>query len=276
MVRDELTLRHVTNVVAIALAAGGIGLLGMALIAEIARRCNSGSRIVVVADRILPAPARRWAVALLAMLSTVGIFIGPQVASADTSVRQWLNDPAPTTDVPVPHVSTDESAPHHNEDPGAVHPTVASASDSTARSPVTTPSPTVGPPTEASPSDPHPARVVHAAPSAASPSLASSIPARPGGASARTPSGRSAKPGAAPSVAAPLTRAPNPDPRYVVAAGDCLWSIAARLLGPGATSRAIDRGWRQIYDANRASIGENPSLIHPGLALTIPRFDNTP
>jgi len=77
-------------------------------------------------------------------------------------------------------------------------------------------------------------------------------------------------------VVAPPTPAPNPMPRYVVVAGDCLWSIAARVLGPGATNRAIDRGWRQIYDANRASVGDNPSLIHPGLALTLPHLDSTP
>ena len=65
-------------------------------------------------------------------------------------------------------------------------------------------------------------------------------------------------------------------PTYTVAPGDCLWSIAARVLGRNATARAIDRGWRAIYAANRAAIGADPNLIHPGLVLTLPPLDPTP
>jgi nucleoid-associated protein YgaU len=57
---------------------------------------------------------------------------------------------------------------------------------------------------------------------------------------------------------------------YRVVPGDCLWSIAARVLGSSASSSATDRGWRAIYAANRAAIGENPNLIYPGLLLTLP------
>ena len=64
--------------------------------------------------------------------------------------------------------------------------------------------------------------------------------------------------------------------QYVVVAGDCLWNIAARVIGPGASNAAIDRGWRAIYVANRSAIGGDPGLIHPGLVLTIPAFDPTP
>lgn len=71
-------------------------------------------------------------------------------------------------------------------------------------------------------------------------------------------------------------RAPTPigtppaGDRYVVQPGDCLWRIAARRLGAGATNQAIDGAWRAIYAANRAAVGENPNLIHPGLVLTLP------
>ena len=62
----------------------------------------------------------------------------------------------------------------------------------------------------------------------------------------------------------------------MIVAGDCLWDIAARLVGPRASNAAIDRGWRAIYNANRAAIGDDPGLIHPGLVLTIPTLDPTP
>jgi len=65
-------------------------------------------------------------------------------------------------------------------------------------------------------------------------------------------------------------------PTYTVATGDCLWSIAARVLGRHATARAVDRGWRAIYDANRDAIGADPNLIHPGLVLTLPPLEPTP
>lgn len=69
---------------------------------------------------------------------------------------------------------------------------------------------------------------------------------------------------------------PGPVVKYVVQRGDCLWSIAARRLGPGATSPAIDAAWRSIYAANRAAIGDDPNLIHPGLTLTLPPLSATP
>lgn len=79
----------------------------------------------------------------------------------------------------------------------------------------------------------------------------------------------SAPPTVAP--APPAVAAPAPVlPTYVVQPGDCLWAIAARILGPRADGRAIDAGWRRIYDANRVAVGDNPSLIHIGLVLRLP------
>lgn len=61
---------------------------------------------------------------------------------------------------------------------------------------------------------------------------------------------------------------PRPDPRpepgntYTVAAGDCLWSIARKLLGSGSQ-------WERLYQANRDII-QNPNLIYVGQVLTVP------
>ena len=60
---------------------------------------------------------------------------------------------------------------------------------------------------------------------------------------------------------------------YVVAPGDSLWAIAARhldALGLQGDDGEVNRFWRMIYEANRAVIGCDPDLIHPGQQLTIP------
>lgn len=56
----------------------------------------------------------------------------------------------------------------------------------------------------------------------------------------------------------------------IVKPGDCLWDIAAAHLGPGATDAAIARAWPRWYAANRAVIGPDPNLIHPGQRLVPP------
>jgi nucleoid-associated protein YgaU len=57
---------------------------------------------------------------------------------------------------------------------------------------------------------------------------------------------------------------------YVVHRGDTLWDIAARHLGPNATAVDISRAWPAWYDANRAAIGRDPSVIRPGELLVPP------
>lgn len=49
--------------------------------------------------------------------------------------------------------------------------------------------------------------------------------------------------------------------KYVVVSGDSLSRIGARFGIP----------WETIYNANRATIGPNPNLIHPGQVLIIPK-----
>ncbi|MFF0157044.1 peptidoglycan DD-metalloendopeptidase family protein [Streptomyces sp. NPDC005263] len=48
---------------------------------------------------------------------------------------------------------------------------------------------------------------------------------------------------------------------YVVRAGDCLAKIAEE--------QHVSGGWQKLYADNREAVGDNPSLIHPGLKLTI-------
>ncbi|MFJ8668770.1 transglycosylase SLT domain-containing protein [Streptomyces sp. NPDC093600] len=57
--------------------------------------------------------------------------------------------------------------------------------------------------------------------------------------------------------AAPRTAAQ----KYTVARGDSLSVIAEEQGVPG--------GWKVLYRINRSAVGDNPSLIHPGLELTI-------
>ena len=77
--------------------------------------------------------------------------------------------------------------------------------------------------------------------------------------------------GEARAVGAPRTagaaRAANP---VLVRPGDTLWALAERSLPPGAGDAAVTTGWHRIYDLNRARIGPDPDLIHPGQRLRLP------
>ena len=55
-----------------------------------------------------------------------------------------------------------------------------------------------------------------------------------------------------------------------VAAGDSLWALAAADLPTGAPAARVDERWREIHDANRDVIGEDPDLILPGQQLRLP------
>lgn len=57
--------------------------------------------------------------------------------------------------------------------------------------------------------------------------------------------------------------APPKASTYTVVGGDSLWAIAKKHLGNG-------NRYMEIYNANKATIGSNPSLIRPGQVLTLP------
>ena len=55
----------------------------------------------------------------------------------------------------------------------------------------------------------------------------------------------------------------------VVGPGDTLWSLAEDELPRAADARQITSGWHRIYRDNRAVIGDDPDLIHPGQVLRL-------
>jgi nucleoid-associated protein YgaU len=74
-------------------------------------------------------------------------------------------------------------------------------------------------------------------------------------------------------VSPPSRRLSASRDELVVRPGDSLWSLTARRLGPGTTSTQIAATWPRLYAANRAAIGDNPDLIHPGQRLVPPAPD---
>jgi len=240
MAHQDLALRNAVELGAWAVASAGGALLGLALAAELLRRARAGAGLVALADRLLPTAARRLAVALLTASATLTAIAVPHGARGDDHVRSWLIDdtPRPTSTTSAPQPSTSSV------------PVTTSTSIPTGAGrepPATAPVPTAVAP-------PRPQVVLR---TSSGPAPASSTPPPPS-----TPQ------------PPPSTVAPNA-PSYTVRPGDCLWSIAAALLGRGSTARAVDRGWRAIYAANRAAVGSDPNLIHAGLVLTLPPLDPT-
>jgi hypothetical protein len=88
---------------------------------------------------------------------------------------------------------------------------------------------------------------------------------------AETP--RNAPAGPAPPKAA---RAGETPAAVTVRPGDSLWSIAAGLLGPGASDAQVARAWHRIAALNAAQLGPDPDLIHPGTRLSIPDLHHRP
>ena len=56
----------------------------------------------------------------------------------------------------------------------------------------------------------------------------------------------------------------------VVVPGDCLWTIAARAIGPDATDAEVAVAWPRWYARNRVTIGADPDLLIPGMVLRPP------
>ncbi len=77
-----------------------------------------------------------------------------------------------------------------------------------------------------------------------------------------------------PSTTQPATSSTSVPPataeQVTVRPGDSLWLITAQRLGPSASAAEIAVAWRQSYSANRAVIGSDPGMLHPGEVLAIP------
>lgn len=96
---------------------------------------------------------------------------------------------------------------------------------------------------------------------------------------------RSASAPSAPQAPAPLVAPPpsdgpgaaaTPASEVVVAPGDCLWDLAARSLGPRASTTAITAEWPRWWHSNAGVIGADPDLIHPGQHLHPPAAPSQP
>lgn len=86
------------------------------------------------------------------------------------------------------------------------------------------------------------------------------VPTRPAGTSAPAPEA-----------------APAPRPAAVVVArGDSLWSLAHHRLGPGAEDARVALLVDRTHRLNRAVVGPDPDLIHPGQRLRFPGTHPTP
>jgi nucleoid-associated protein YgaU len=82
------------------------------------------------------------------------------------------------------------------------------------------------------------------------------------------PSGvEAAQPGPATADSADIE---GPADTVIVQPGDSLWRIAAAALGPDASAAEIAAAWPRWYAANRATVGADPGLIHPGQRLHPP------
>ncbi|BAS09833.1 hypothetical protein AHiyo4_32550 [Arthrobacter sp. Hiyo4] len=63
---------------------------------------------------------------------------------------------------------------------------------------------------------------------------------------------------------------PAPLSEVTVLAGDTLWDIASRHLGPAASDVDVALHWPRWYEANKSRIGESPHVLLPGQILKAP------
>ncbi|MGZ4735998.1 MAG: LysM peptidoglycan-binding domain-containing protein [Acidimicrobiia bacterium] len=221
---------------AIGAVAAALLLLALALVAELLRRRDRAQRVCAVLDLTVPMWVRAAVVSLLALVAT---FTGPRPVGAEDSVRGWLgHSSAATTTTTQAPVATPDAISDRDTEPRTTVTTGAA---------VPTGPVVLIPPLTVERRDPDPA---------GQPPVDA--------------------PTAVPPVSVPPTPSASNHAVYVVQRGDCLWSIADRVLGGHATATSIDAGWRSIYAANRAAIGANPNLIHIGLALALPPLDAQP
>lgn len=248
-----------------------------------------------------PSPGRRLlAVVLCAMLVLGATFPGFAVAGEADSEGEGT---APTVEVPVgppdfdpggEETDLEEEAPAEGEEEGgaveaeveAEAPAPEAVTGAAPEAPEATP-PVVAPEAPAYAPEPEPAHQEEAQPSLPVEGQAivgpKQKPVEGGAASESAASGEAAPP------AEPVQQeAPPPSPRllastpadpgrnlagkdtYVVRPGDCLWQIAADLLGPSADTQAIEAEVGRLWRLNEDRIGTgDPSLIYAGTELRL-------
>lgn len=153
--------------------------------------------------------------------------------------------PAGSPSAETPTVSPSATTPTGGTTPTASTTPTGSPSGSADGTPGAGPSPTVAASGEPGPADP---------PAAGAPS---SQPAQPAG--AQPPGSAPAQPAGAPPVTQPMA-GPPASISYTVQPGDTLSDIAAWFEL---------NGFQDLYEANRAVIGNNPDLIRPGQVFSV-------
>ncbi|CAL9342121.1 transglycosylase SLT domain-containing protein [Streptomyces sp. enrichment culture] len=80
----------------------------------------------------------------------------------------------------------------------------------------------------------------------------------------------SAVPSAAPAAVTAAAQAPAAVPAAVKAAQAVTYTVAVGdTLSGIAADHSLSGGWKKLYADNKNAIGDNPSLIRPGLKLTV-------
>ncbi|WP_413450975.1 LysM peptidoglycan-binding domain-containing protein [Georgenia phoenicis] len=263
----ELAARGVVRVddaVAIAAAAGGTLVaawyaltataLLLAHVAELGRRAPRLARGLRAAVGTAGAPVLRRA-------AVVGMGAGLALAALPASAGTTADDAVP-----------------HDLRPGIgslASPEPSADGEETAGEPTPEPSPVAAdqPPAETPPTQPPPPpdTPARAQPTPAAPDATVPAPS-PAGSAAAVGSARQEAPVAAPvGTARGAPAAPTPSrAAHVVRPGDSLWSIARARLGPEVTDAQVAAEWPRWYATNRAVIGADPHLIHPGQTLQAP------
>lgn len=266
-----LAASGVGTVIAAYLALTGYAMLIGTLIATVARWGSRGRRRTTIPRALAalaPAGWTRITATALGVTLSAGLAGPAFAADADSSPSMgpgWVDAPvaAPHVESPSAPPSPSVATPPEVAPPASHAPPTAAPGPSSAAQPSQAPAPmeavessqpSVGWTSEAV------ATSVGWAP-ATPPETpkTSSAPEQP-----ESPSTHHASPAAA------TQGIDSPSNSYVVQSGDSLWRITEALLGSDADTAHIAAAWPVLYEANRDAIGADPSLIHAGLALTVP------
>jgi nucleoid-associated protein YgaU len=256
--------------------------LALAVAVFAGRQDWAGRVAVAVQRRLVPAVLYR----VVASAMGIGVAIAPGVASAAPSSGQspapampgtgvsgtgvsgtaitapaWPTDAAAMPTSPaVPPISAPAWPTQPTTGPVTLAPAASAVPGASSRPPATAPVPLLRGTSHAGTAPAHSGPTLSPAPHEAVPS----------GDPSGDPSGhppRRAGTGRA-GMPTPPNR-PSPD-AVTVRAGDSLWLIAARRLGPHPGAAQVVAEWPRWYAANRAAIGPDPDLIRPGQVLHAP------